>query len=124
GAGIVVARPGRGLAAILQSSGAGGVVARRLLLAPVLIPLITGWLRIAAVKAGIDNPELSGWLFAIANITVFTLIIWWCAGALHRADSERAASDQRFRAVAETANQAIVTADSGSHIIYLNGAAE
>jgi hypothetical protein len=42
GIGIVCARPEQGLMAILQSRGADGVVVRRLVLVPVVLPLVTG----------------------------------------------------------------------------------
>ena len=41
-----------------------------------------------------------------------------------RADEALRASEQRFRAVAETATDAIVSADRHGHIVYWNGAAE
>jgi hypothetical protein len=45
GAGLLCTRPDRGLMKVLIGKTAGSVIARRLLLAPVLIPLITGLLR-------------------------------------------------------------------------------
>jgi two-component system, cell cycle sensor histidine kinase and response regulator CckA len=101
GAGGLFARPGSGLAAIVLSGGAGGVVARRLLLAPVLLPLVLGWLRLAGDRAGYYNPELGGWLFALSNIAAFTLMIWWSASALHRADDARTRAEATIRRLNE-----------------------
>src|SRR5262249_49242430 len=70
GSGILAARPGDGLTALLLSSGAGGTVARRLLLVPALLPFALGWLRLVAERAGVYNPALGGWLFALSNIAV------------------------------------------------------
>ena len=123
GAGIVCARPG-GLMAILLSPGAGGVVARRLLLVPVALPLAVSLLQQAIRRFVPYNLEFGGWLFSLSNVIVFTLVIWWVADVLHRADAGRAHAEQRFRAVAETAIAGIVSADSTGHIIYLNPAAE
>jgi signal transduction histidine kinase len=101
GVGLLCARPGRGLVAILLGPGAGGVVARRLLLAPVLVPLVLGLLGQVAVYAGALNPALTGWLFALSNIVVSTLAIWWSAAALHRADAERARAEEQLRLAGE-----------------------
>jgi signal transduction histidine kinase len=105
GAGLVCARPAAGLMAILLSTGPGGTVVRWLLLAPVVLPLVLGWLRLAGQRAGLYNPDLGGWLFALSNIAVFTLIIWWNASVLHRADAERTRAEQSFRVAAETATE-------------------
>jgi two-component system cell cycle sensor histidine kinase/response regulator CckA len=96
--GILCARPNRGLMAILRSGGVGGLVAHRLLLLPVLIPLLVGWLHLTWRRAGLYNPELGGWLFSLSNVVVFTLVIWWCAATLHRIDALRKrAEDDRLR---------------------------
>lgn len=42
--GVLVARPDRGIMATLTSNAAGGVTARRLLPAAILVPLVLGWL--------------------------------------------------------------------------------
>jgi signal transduction histidine kinase len=97
GAGALCARPDRGLTLILLSPGGGGVVARRLLLAPVLVPLALGLLSLAARRAGAYDPELGNWLFALANITASTLIIWAIAAALHGADLRRARAEEALR---------------------------
>jgi signal transduction histidine kinase len=89
GVGIVATRPDDGLVAILLSPGAGGVVGRLLLLAPVVLPLVLGWLRLAGERAGLYNAEVGNWLFALSNIGVFTLVIWWSASVVHRADVGR-----------------------------------
>jgi PAS domain S-box-containing protein len=118
GVGVLCARPARGLMAILLSRGAGGLVARRLILAPVLVPLALGLvLRLTAESGGPYRADLGDWLFQLSNVTVFTLVIWWSARAVHRAD-------ERFHAVAETAPEAIVTADSAGRIVYLNATTE
>src|SRR5215212_1728820 len=45
-AGVLCARPRRGLMAIVTSRNLGGMMARRLLPATVLVPLVLGWLRL------------------------------------------------------------------------------
>jgi signal transduction histidine kinase len=102
GVGAISARPNRGLMAILRSEGGGGVVARRLILAPVAIPLVMGLLLLAARRAGIyparmDWPQLGGWLFSLLNIFIFTLIIWWSASVVYQVDSNRRRAKEELR---------------------------
>ncbi len=97
GAGALCARPDRGLAGLLLSPGAGGVVARLLLLTPVAVPLALGLLRVAAERAGVYHPALGSWLFALSNIAASTLVIWAIAAALHRADARRAEAEEALR---------------------------
>jgi PAS domain S-box-containing protein len=97
GAGILCARPDRGLMKILTSATAGGVIARRLLLAPTLIPLVTGLIKLSGLRAGFYNAELAGWIFSFLNIFVFMLVIWWIAVLLSRADEVRRRAEEEVR---------------------------
>lgn len=97
GAGIVCSRPAQGLMVILQSHGADGIVGRRLLLVPVVLPLVTGLLRLEGQRRGLYHPDFGGWFFSMSNIAVFTLIIWWVASVLHRADAARVHATDRLR---------------------------
>jgi two-component system, sensor histidine kinase and response regulator len=87
--GVICSRPQRGLASMLVSDGAGGSMARRLLPAAVAIPPLLGWFRwLAEVYGFVDHVEgLS--LFVIANVVIFTLLIWWAGASLNRTDRER-----------------------------------
>lgn len=89
GTGLLCARPDQGLMRIIAGSSAGGLVARRLLLAPVIIPLVTGLVGMQFRRAGLYNAEVAGWFFSFLNIFIFTLVIWWISVLLHRADEVR-----------------------------------
>ena len=54
--GILCARPDRGLMAVVSSTGAGGVMARRLLPAAILIPAVVGLGELARPAAGASRP--------------------------------------------------------------------
>jgi len=68
----------------------------------VAIPLILGLLQQAARHAGIytakmDWPQLGGWVFSLSNLFAFTLIIWWNASVVRRADAERQRAEEELR---------------------------
>src|ERR1041385_352838 len=97
GVGLLCARPAGGLVELVTSRSVGGLMARWLLLAPVIIPLTTGWLKLLCQRSGIYNAELAGWLLSFLNIFVFTLAIWGCACLLHRSDAVRLSAQDDLR---------------------------
>lgn len=97
GAGLLAARPDRGLMRVLTGDSAGSLVARRLLLAPVIIPLATGLATIALRRLGTFNLEFVGWSFSFLNIFFFTAVIWWVGVLLHGADGVRRQAEAELR---------------------------
>ena len=100
--GILCARPAEGLMATISSTGAGGVMARHLLPAAILIPAFVGWLRWYAQQHEIFEQVVGLSLLVVTNIVVFSILIWLSARSLNRADTEL----QQARKVAESANRA------------------
>lgn len=97
-AGLLCARPDRGLMAIVTSESAGGILARRLLLAAIGVPPVLGWLRLAGQRVGLYGTEAGIALLVGTVIVAFTALIWWTAEAVHRADALRnRAQEERNR---------------------------
>jgi PAS domain S-box-containing protein len=94
--GILGARPDRGVMAVISGGGAGGVLARRLLPAVILIPAVVGWLRWLAQREQVVDPIMGLSLFVVANIVIFTVLVWWNAASLERMDNERRRADRRL----------------------------
>jgi signal transduction histidine kinase len=82
-------RPNRGVMMVITSATTGGAMARRLLPAAILIPLILGALLFSGEKHGFFGMESGISLFAFANIVIFTMVIWWNAKLLFWAEQER-----------------------------------
>lgn len=93
----LAARPGRGLMMVITSDTTGGAMARRLLPAAILIPLVLGALRFSSEKHGFFEVESGISLFAFANIVLFTAVIWWSAKLLFRAEGERLKAMEKLR---------------------------
>jgi signal transduction histidine kinase len=98
--GILCARPDRGLMAKVTSNSFGGIMARRLLPATLLIPLAVGWLEYAGHRAGFYSAEPGLALFAVANVLVFLGVIWWGVNSLHRMDTKRRQAEQELQETA------------------------
>ncbi len=104
-AGLLCARPHREPIATIISTTEGGSVARRLLPAAFVIPLVLDWVRIQVES--LYGYEFGFSLFTLLNILAFALLIWWNAASLSRVDAERRRSEEQlqeqYRLTAETA---------------------
>ena len=105
-AGVVCARPERGLMAVVTSRTLGGVVARRLLPAAILVPLVLGWLRLRGQQIGLYGTELGVSLITVANMFVVAALVWWSARLLYRIDGERRRAGEEMRVARERAEEA------------------
>jgi two-component system, sensor histidine kinase and response regulator len=105
-AGILCARPERGLMAVVTSRNIGGVVARRLLPAAILVPLVLGWFRLRGQQVGLYGTELGVSLFTVANMFVVAALVWWSARLIYRIDGERRLAEEEMRVARERAEEA------------------
>ena len=105
-AGVLCARPERGLMVVVTSRNVGGVVARRLLPAAILVPLVLGWFRLRGQQVGLYGTELGVSLFTVANMFVVAALVWWSARLLHRIDGERKLAEGEMRVARERAEEA------------------
>ncbi len=97
GVGVISARPDREPIAALFSGTVGGAVLRRLLPAAIGIPLVLGWLVLSGYRAGLYDAVFGLTFFALADIVILAVIIWWHATALHRADAARRSAEDAAR---------------------------
>ena len=130
-AGLLLVRADQGLMATITCQSTGGVMARRLLPAALVIPALLGGLRLAGEMTGIYDVEFGVSLMVMGSIVVFTALIWWNADSLNRMDARHRqaeekvrASEEKLRALADTAKDAIISADNRGNIIYFNPGAE
>ncbi len=100
-AGVLCTRADGGLMGLLLSDSAGGVIARRLVPAAIFVPIVLGWLRLEAQRAGWFGTEAGISLFAISNIIVFGALIWTNAESLHHADIGRRTAQRRLQSQLE-----------------------
>jgi PAS domain S-box-containing protein len=104
---VLSARPDSGLAGQLTAGDAGGFVARRLLPAALLVPLLLGWAALHAIRAGLV--PLSTGLAFLAVAAAFTTagVVWASTRALSSADVRRRAAGQAARELADRLQQAV-----------------
>jgi PAS domain S-box-containing protein len=87
--GILLTHPERGLIKTVTSDTYGGLLARRLLLAAIAIPLLLGWLILQGQRKGLYEPAFAVSLLVIVLIVSFCVLIWESASALERLSQQR-----------------------------------
>src|SRR3974390_356283 len=98
GIGILCVRPDGGFVSVIAGDHGGGVVARRLPPAAILLPAGLGWLTLSGWRAGLFSEALGLAIAAAVTIFVFAAFIATTARSLSRADRVRKESVRHLAA--------------------------
>jgi len=130
-AGVLCARPDSGLMSIVVSEHIGGALARRLLLPSIGVLVGLGWVRLAGERAGLYSTEFGGVLTVTAGGIIFVAFVWITAKVLNQIESEHQRveetlreSEERYRSLVETAQDAVFTVSPDGTFASLNPAFE
>jgi PAS domain S-box-containing protein len=113
--GILCLHPDQGIAGMLTSQHAGGIMARRLSLTVIGIPPILSGLILVGYRAEFYSGEVGLSLSAIFNIAVFSVVIWINARVLGKIDTRRQQAEEqqqleaRFRSLTNATSQIVWT---------------
>jgi PAS domain S-box-containing protein len=107
GAGALTLRPDEGVARLLASDGVGGSMARRLLPAAIIVPIIAGALTLHFQRTGVLGYEAAVSMFAMSAVIAFTAFVLINAARGERADTSRRIAERALK-VSEERNQLIV----------------
>lgn len=89
GLGILSARPTRGFMSTLTGEELGAVMLRRVLPFAIALPILAGWIRIAAQRSGHYDFNF-GVALAVAGVMLIMLaFLWFLADNLNRIDSQK-----------------------------------
>ncbi|HEX6636678.1 MAG TPA: PAS domain S-box protein [Steroidobacteraceae bacterium] len=120
-AGALTLRTDAGIAKLLASDGVGGTMARRLLPAAVLVPLVAGALALRFERGGTLGYETAVSVFALTGVIAFSAFVLINAARGERADRLRRQAELALR-LSEERNQLIVeTSLDGVITINLHG---
>jgi len=131
--GILCQRPARGVLHFVTTPGPGGTLARRILPAVVFLPMGLAWLRVQGQNLGLYGTGFGVALLVLANIVCLAALVISTARALESSHvAERrlerslheaeAASQARFRRMAEAGIIGIVVSDPRGKISDANDA--
>jgi PAS domain S-box-containing protein len=130
--GLIAVCPEQSVFAILADDRAGGRIARRLLPAAILIPVVLGFLRLVGQRAGLYDTEFGTSLLVIATAVMLVAAILLTASAANRMDQARLqaeealqASDTKLRLLLESViDYAIIMLDRDGHVMTWSPGAE
>jgi PAS domain S-box-containing protein len=130
GIGLVAALRECGFMAFFMRPDAGGLVARRLLLPIIIIPILLGWIRIYGTTYGFYDDEFGTALRTLFEIAVFLGFLWWTSNSIssHAATAREAthalyASEARFSRFMQSLPGLAWIKDLKGRYVYANDAA-
>ncbi len=120
-AGLLCARPDRGVMRVLTSDSAGGLMARRLLPAVIFVPVVLGWLRLKGQTAVFYDTELGVALMVVSSIVVFAVLVGLSARLLYRTDIERGRVEEELREAEQRFRSSFGDAAIGMGLVGTDG---
>jgi PAS domain S-box-containing protein len=129
--GLILSVPERGLMRVLSDPSAGGVLARRILPAIILVPILIGFVPLRGERAALYDTASGSALRTVIEILLFMMFLWWTGTAINRhakrheiADRASRANRQRVVDTLESITDAFVTFDREWRFTYVNAEAE
>lgn len=89
GGGMLFARPSEGVMGIMGSGELGGLMLRRILPLSALTTIVVGFGILHGRRAGFFEVEFGVSAFAVANIIVLSILLFWNAWSINRISRER-----------------------------------
>lgn len=74
---------------IFASDSTSGIIVRRLIPVVVILPIVTGWLRLQGQLMGLYDIAFGTTLTVVVNMVILLISIWWVITYLVKVDSER-----------------------------------
>jgi len=100
-AGVLVVRPAFGLPSLFLRPSFGGVLARRLLLPALVVPVVLGWLCLRGEEAGLYGAASGVALMVTATTLAMVVLVWLTATRTDRAERAQARVEQELRELNE-----------------------
>lgn len=119
--GVLAASPDAGVMRLLRSDSPGGVLARRLLPAAVILPVAVGALRLLGERHGLYDASFGVSLMAVTTIALLVGLILSTAYALDRTDAARSHATLQLRAHAEEIADLYNNSPCGYHSLDEHG---
>ncbi|MCC7527502.1 MAG: PAS domain-containing sensor histidine kinase [Candidatus Melainabacteria bacterium] len=125
---MLTAFTNEGPIAALATNTAGAIVARRLLPVAIFLPPIIGFARLHGEQLGFYSSEFGVAIMVLSMMLAMTTLAYWIAHAVDREDITKkyaaalSASEERYRSITDSVNDAIVSADSNNKITFVNTA--
>lgn len=101
GIGVLLMDSKHGFMCVIAQPYSGGVMARRLLPALLVIPTIIGWLRLQGQYLGYYTTEFGLAVFLTSTTVILILVVWWTARSLNQIDVQHQQTTQQLELYAK-----------------------
>jgi signal transduction histidine kinase/CheY-like chemotaxis protein len=96
--GLLVSVPQYGMMSLLSDSRPGGVLARRILPAILLVPVLIGFVPLMGERTGLYDTAFGSAIRTLIEILLFTALMWWTGAVINRQAREREEADRESQA--------------------------
>ena len=96
-AGLLCLQPERGPVGLLRRDDPGGMIARRLFPAALVLPVAVGLLKVTGDRAGLWEPRFGVVLVALTHVVLYSTLATWAAWSLSRATAVRNRAEAALR---------------------------
>src|SRR5690606_31670424 len=94
---LLAAAPRRGVVSVITGSGAGSLMARRLLVFAITVPLLLGWVRIRLESSGFIDERAGIAILVLSFIVVFVALVLHTAKMLNDMEMRQIEAEARVR---------------------------
>jgi len=131
-ASVLFARPDSGLMRVFTAPGLAGIMARRLILAVLAVPIGLGWVfLVAGLRAGQYEALLGASFVVLSAVVVGSAVVYWNARALVKMEAERLRAEETERRQREwlrttlaSIGEAVVATDVAGVVTLVNAVAQ
>ena len=128
---IPLARPTRGLPALVAGTTTGARLARRLLPIAIIVPVLLGWLRVLGERAGFYESPFGTGMFATILVAFLVALIWGTGVVVDSGERKQQLAEETLRrtmefdeAVVSNIGEGLYTVDDNGLVTSMNPAAE
>jgi PAS domain S-box-containing protein len=118
--GIVLSIPESGPMRVFGEAGPAGILARRLVPALVILPILIGFIRLGGERWGYYDLAFGSALRTVVEIVLLLALLWWAGNAITRHAKQAEDSQTALKHLADAMPQVVWMSDNKGLVEYYN----